>query len=29
MYFYYFLTGLGYRPSWAMILTIAQVSIIP
>jgi len=25
MYFYYFLTGLGYRPSWAMALTIAQI----
>jgi len=26
MYFYYFLTGLGYHPSWAMILTVAQIA---
>jgi hypothetical protein len=26
MYFYYFLTCLGYRPPWAMAVTIAQIS---
>ena len=26
MYFYYFLTELGYKPSWAIIITIIQIS---
>lgn len=26
MYFYYFLTGLGYRPKWAFFVTIIQIS---
>lgn len=25
MYFYYFLTELGYRPSWAILITIIQI----
>jgi elongation of very long chain fatty acids protein 6 len=26
MYFYYFLTELGYRPSWAVVITVIQIS---
>ena len=26
MYFYYFLTACGYRPRWARLVTIAQLS---
>lgn len=26
MYFYYFLTELGYRPSWAIVITVIQIS---
>jgi len=25
MYFYYFLTELGYRPSWAIVITVIQI----
>jgi elongation of very long chain fatty acids protein 6 len=25
MYFYYFLTELGYRPSWAFAITVIQI----
>lgn len=26
MYFYYFLTALGYRPRWALAVTVFQLS---
>ena len=26
MYFYYFLTNCGYRPSWAKVVTVLQIS---
>ena len=26
MYFYYFLTELGYRPSWAVVITVVQIT---
>jgi len=26
MYFYYFLTELGYRPSWAVVITVTQIT---
>lgn len=26
MYFYYFLTAMGYRPRWALAVTVAQLS---
>jgi hypothetical protein len=25
MYFYYFLTSRGYRPSWNLLLTLGQI----
>lgn len=26
MYFYYFLTAMGYRPRWALAVTVFQLS---
>jgi hypothetical protein len=28
MYYYYYLTALGKKPRWAMLLTIGQVNIL-